>query len=338
MSEFINTIDLLGEQVVFDKLVEDSSDLTEFNDNKINELRECAFVSSHLQYVRLPIVKKICQYAFQNQIDLKLLEIGSDCQLANLNVFPDKLSIFVVQVPDEDVDVYKSASTWQYLSSRICGRSDIENYIWHEEEIEDSFEEIAESINDRTAFTKYKCGQYKAVDLGVNGIIRMQIIDKNVRELADSTEKAQLEWAAMDLTAFSCSYSESGQGHYDDSTIKNVLDTTVWDALPTALKNIIKETKMTYLTYAPSENTQTVWTTAKLRIPSRREYFLHSGGYQTEGVGVQGQRLRNFNFQNAYWLRQGLGHASQACYVLSDGTTSSGQKTMKLPLRICFST
>jgi len=66
MSEFINTIDLLGEQVVFDKLVEDSSDLTEFNDNKINELRECAFVSSHLQYVRLPIVKKIGQYAFQN--------------------------------------------------------------------------------------------------------------------------------------------------------------------------------------------------------------------------------------------------------------------------------
>ena len=45
---------------------------------------------------------------------------------------------------------------------------------------------------------------------------------------------------------------------------------------------------MTYLTYAPSQNTKTVWTTAKLRIPSRREYFLHSGGYQTEGAGVQG--------------------------------------------------
>lgn len=104
-----------------------------------------------------------------------------------------------------------------------------------------------------------------------------------MRELADSTEKAQLEW--MSTSAIS-SYVPTGYnpalngttegtgtiGGYDKSKLKTYIDTTVWNSIPAAWQEVIKETKIVSSIYnTEGERIENEVTTAKLRIPSLGE-------------------------------------------------------------------
>ncbi len=66
-------------------------------------------------------------------------------------------------------------------------------------EISDSWEEIFASIDDGTYRTKYKIGNYKPLDLGSEGIVRMQIAGFDVEPLAKGNGRAAVTWIAMDL-------------------------------------------------------------------------------------------------------------------------------------------
>ena len=63
MSEFINTIDLLGDDAVIDSIIDKS--ITEFNDDVITNVGEYAFyMCESLVDVKLPSVNQVGQYAF----------------------------------------------------------------------------------------------------------------------------------------------------------------------------------------------------------------------------------------------------------------------------------
>lgn len=65
-------------------------------------------------------------------------------------------------------------------------------------EITDSWATIVANCNNGTAATKYNVGNYKYLDLGTEGNIRMQIVAKNKDVLADNTGNASLTWVAME--------------------------------------------------------------------------------------------------------------------------------------------
>lgn len=66
-------------------------------------------------------------------------------------------------------------------------------------EISDSWEEIIAAVNDGTYKTKYKVGNYKALDLGTEGTVNMQIVAKDKEALADGSGTAPLSWLSMEL-------------------------------------------------------------------------------------------------------------------------------------------
>ncbi len=66
-------------------------------------------------------------------------------------------------------------------------------------EIEDSWEDIIAACNDGTYKTKYSVGMYKALDLGTEGTVNMQIAGKDKDILADGSGNAKLSWISKEL-------------------------------------------------------------------------------------------------------------------------------------------
>lgn len=71
----------------------------------------------------------------------------------------------------------------------------------HVEEITDDWDVIIDNIANGSYKTKYKIGMYKAMDLGSEGTIYMQINAKDADTLATSSGKAATSWVAMTLPA-----------------------------------------------------------------------------------------------------------------------------------------
>jgi hypothetical protein len=85
MSEFINTIEVLGDDAVIDSIIERT--ITEFKDNMLTEVGQCAFFGcAALETVDLPNVTKVNQYAFQNCDALKNVNLPK-CTSLNAQAF-----------------------------------------------------------------------------------------------------------------------------------------------------------------------------------------------------------------------------------------------------------
>ena len=70
-------------------------------------------------------------------------------------------------------------------------------------EITDSWETIMAHVAAGTAADTYKVGNYKALDLGTEGVVNMQIVGIQTDELYSGSEYAQLSWLSMELLATS---------------------------------------------------------------------------------------------------------------------------------------
>ena len=134
-------------------------------------------------------------------------------------------------------------------------------------EITDSWEEIFASINYGTYRERYKIGNYKPLDLGREGIVRMQIAGFDAEELAHGSGRAAITWIAMDPlktihrmnpkikkpmfaqyiagTGAVCGWKESEMRKYLDAEIKPLI--------PSVVKNEVKSVKK----YSFSCNTAT---------------------------------------------------------------------------------
>lgn len=362
MPSYQNTKEILGsDEATFNALV--SNQLTEFNDDTITEIGNYAFYhKNNLQSIYLPKVKKIGSEAFRYNYNLKRIFIGIDNnEITNFNSsasFND-IGRAIIYVPDELVETYRTTGQWRYISHKIFGISDYPSVEWNETEISDTPEQIAYYVSIGSATSRYDIGQYKTIDLGSEGQIRMQIVGKNMRELANSTETAQLEWLAMDLLNTSKRmnpYREGEEGNWTQGTggiggmtyceLQNYLDTTIWDLVPEVWQNMIKETKVYTGMY---DTTGTLvkdnLTIQKLRIPSYREMFGFNG-YEDRGP------VYNFAFPDnetrkkckigsssptLWWLRSASSAASFV-YVISGGSSNITNANITYGVALGFST
>jgi hypothetical protein len=171
----MNTRDLIGEQATLSGLV--SHTLTSFEDDKVKTLRPYAFYNqSQLKEISLPNVTTLGDNAFNGCTGTVRFKIALDQPsviTGNTNAFSGTGIRSVIYVPDELVSSYKSNSGWSSLSSRIHGISEIPEPEWDEEEITDTDEQLFTRINDGSAASYYKLGQYKSVDFGTLGTLRM---------------------------------------------------------------------------------------------------------------------------------------------------------------------
>lgn len=353
MPEYTNTRILLGDDGALDALV--AHTLTEYNDDQISTVGNNAFYyQENLESVYLPNISAIGSNAFANCANLKRLFVGlnrsSVTTLSSSNALTNT-GRSIIYVPDSLVANYRSASQWSTYADRIYGVSDLGLYEWDETEIQDSEADLLAYIANGTAASRYHVGQYKTIDLGTEGQIRFQIVGKHMRELANSTDTAEIEWLAMDALktthrmnpALDNNTEGTGSiGGYDKSEMKTYLDETIWPLIPEAWQNMIKETKITSTIYSTSgQKVANETTTAKLRIPSYREVF---GGTNDETFGPiysmafpdNNSRIRKTAGTTSavsWWLR-GAFNTTNFRTVRNDGTNnySSAQNTYSVIL------
>ena len=148
MADFINTIDVIGDDAVTDSFIERT--ITEFNDNMISKVERFAFAyCTSLTSVNMPNVTSIEYYAFQNCTSLttvdfsNLTSIASGafysctslktvilrnttqvCTLANTIVFSSKPADGYFYVPRALVDGYKTNSNWSTYANQIRALED----------------------------------------------------------------------------------------------------------------------------------------------------------------------------------------------------------------------
>ena len=152
-------------------------------------------------------------------------------------------------------------------------------------EISDSWEDIFASINDGTYREKYKIGNYKPLDLGGEGIIRMQIAGFDAEVLAYGSGRAAITWIAMDLLKTehrmnpmyeNKKIGTGGLGGWKESEMRKYLDTEIKPLIPLIVKSQIKPVRKysfslaVVLKFIIEEITETedeIW------IPSAKEVF-----------------------------------------------------------------
>lgn len=124
-------------------------------------------------------------------------------------------------------------------------------------EIQDTWEEIFAAEADGSYKTKYTIGDYKPLDLGVEGVINMQIAAFNMDYLSDGSGTAPITWIGKELLAtkrrMNPALVTNSDGAYQEGTgtiggfIKTELYTylteTIKPLLPLSIRNNVKEIK-----------------------------------------------------------------------------------------------
>lgn len=198
----------------------------------------------------------IDDYAFSGCAALKRVIIRSN-SVASLTRYSAFSSVghCLIYVPDDLVNTYKSTQPWnnREIINRIYGISDMYTYEWSETEITDSDAALFAAINNGTAHNIYKPGSYRTINLGTEGQIKFVIAGFNMRELANSTDTAEVEWVGLTLLktrrrmnpAYEAGNSGTGAlGGYDASEMATYINDTILPLFPEAWRNMMKEVKL----------------------------------------------------------------------------------------------
>lgn len=209
-------------------------------------------------------------------------------------------------------------------------------------EITDSWDQIIASIDDGSYADKYSIGNYKPLDLGAQGVINMQIVAMDADELADGSGYAPLTFVGMELLKKSTYGVEYGTNSaYDVSLIKNYIDTTVYQLIPTTVSSRIQSVKKTYTKFDSSSLQSTENINVKAFAVSLRELGMESRRTESSGVIYGGiykdstARIKHIiASRNAeYWTRTAY-DKSKLCVITTGGAiTSVGQSQIKY---VCF--
>lgn len=110
--------------------------------------------------------------------------------------------------------------------------------------IEDSWDEIIENIKNGTA--DYEIGEYKALNIGSEGRIKMQIVGKNVSKLADDyNSTASYDFVAMTLLKTRQSMNDTAHAgnNWSKSYLREYLNKEIFPKLPENVRSAIKKVK-----------------------------------------------------------------------------------------------
>ena len=123
MSEFINTIEVLGDEATMDAIIERT--ITEFRDNVLTGVGVYAFYGcAALETVDLPGITSIAANAKQNCSSLSALILRGSVMvtLANTNALASSAvssGTGYIYVPAALADSYKSATNWSTYAAQI---------------------------------------------------------------------------------------------------------------------------------------------------------------------------------------------------------------------------
>jgi hypothetical protein len=156
-------------------------------------------------------------------------------------------------------------------------------------EIPDSWEEIVAACHDGSYRTKYKPGNYKKLDLGVQGNVTMQIVAINMDTQRDGSFAA-LTWTGKELLKTkhrlnpALESTTDGEGNtvytigtgtvggFANSELRTYLLQTVKPLIPEVVRNEIKEVLKYSKAYDPDQKKVVVTEHyEELWIPSNRE-------------------------------------------------------------------
>ena len=99
MNEFINTIDILGDDVVIDSIIDRS--ITEFKDNVLTTIGAYAFYScTALTSVALPNVTTLNGEVFNNCTSLVNIDLPNVTRLAGNSIFQSCTSLKKIRLPE----------------------------------------------------------------------------------------------------------------------------------------------------------------------------------------------------------------------------------------------
>lgn len=355
MPTFTDTKTLLGEDGALDALV--SHNLTEFADSDLNMLGDNALMHhTMLKTIYLPNINSIGLYAFYNCTSMKNFYIGGGkttvVNLGDKNAF-DNTGHSLIRVKDDLVANYRNTTNWASLAARIYGENDSTAPEWDETEIADDMSTFVSHVNAGTAAERYNLGNYINIDLGTEGSGKAQIVAKNVRELANSTETAQLEFVLMFALntdhrynpAYEAGVEGTGTiGGYDKSELKTYIEETIWPLFPYAWREIIKECKISSSGYDTSgTRVLDMESTAKICPLSYREVFGKTTIYETTGPMYNIafpdniSRVMKSNGSQKYWWLRTAENTSAWKNVNMGGTSSNKNGVNKYYIVLRFS-
>lgn len=127
---FINTVDVLGDNVVADSII--NGTITEFRDDNVNKIGVGVFYNcKKLILVDVPNVTSIESVACfgASKLHTLILRANSVCTLANTVGLYDTPMYYGnggIYVPDNLVDQYKSATNWSTFANTIKPLSELE--------------------------------------------------------------------------------------------------------------------------------------------------------------------------------------------------------------------
>ena len=344
MVTYLNTRDIIGDAATLDGLVDHT--LLEFTETNISELYRFAFYNNdQISIIVLPNLTKITNQAFTLCESLQKLYVGlekaSVCLLSSVSAL-DKTGRCLFIVPQDLVNDYRSATNWSVFANRIYYDGDPNMPQWDETEITDTDQELFARINNNTAASYYKMGQYKTVSFGSFGNARMQIIGINKDELSDETGYAQLTWFPMDLLnglshrmnpdMINNTEGTGALGGWDKSEMKSYLYNDVWPLIPSGWRDVIKSVKKyTNGCDVSGNNVSNVLTGEKIWLLSQRE--LGGTGYETMGpiydftFYKDASRIRSVGADAQYWWTRTSYSQVYFRTVTSRGTISNASNS-----------
>lgn len=187
-------------------------------------------------------------------------------------------------------------------------------------EIIDDWKTIMQSVVDGTANRKYHVGQYKTLDCGTEGQIKVRIKGFFLHKLAGAEKKARITWEAIECLStqrrMNPAYSEGVEGTgslggWEKSELRTWLNGDFYNLIDPIVRNQIKNVKT--ITYSKDINGNSVvnYVTAdKIFIPSREEITGHDSTRETKGIDFRytnssfsSKKVQGTNTNAQYWLR-----------------------------------
>lgn len=174
----------------------------------------------------------------------------------------------------------------RYYAFGFCLGTAENKLIYENTEIQDSWQDILTAIDNGTYRTKYKVGNYKALDLGINGIVDMEIVALDEDDLADGIGKAPLTFISKEAISIQQTMFESNNSQgWSDSPCRTYLNSTFKNIIASTLGQRIVSVKK-YTTEGTSADTliENVETADFVWIPSTREIANSGNMLETNGV------------------------------------------------------
>lgn len=285
-----------GDHTAEDALLQGNMSGT-YSNPRVTSVASYAFqYCTGLTKVELDACTSIGAYAFNGCSKLTEIWLGaSNVSSVYTSSIPIQFSAGsgAIYVPANMVDSYRASSSWATWKWHIVSEDDypVTNF----DTIKDTLGEMCTKLANGTA--NYDVGDFKTIDLGTEGKIRMQVAAKNADALASGSGNAAYTWVAMDLlnTSHRMNPSLSGTtegtgaiGGWGKSEMRTYLSTTIWALIPAELQAVIKEVKKYSCIYdTSSTKVANDETSDKLWIPSVHEVF-NDTTYESQGPSYTG--------------------------------------------------